>query len=192
MRLFIRLIRDYADADHGLLEPERRKKLARIQKEHARLECIATGILLREALAEYGYAVPDGPLDVDYVENGKPFIAGAPCFSLSHSGELVVCAVCDKPVGADVQVVRAISSRVAKRILSDEEYAEYKSLCGDAEKSKQYLTVRWSEKESIAKLLGKGLGADFRLLRAADYDMNTVVHVVDGTEYAISVARYRK
>ena len=163
MKLYIRKIDEYADSDTELFEESRRIRLKRIKNPKVRTECIAAGMLLREALVDYGYPVGDNPLSIRYDENGKPELSAqadnpdncktAPFFSLSHSGNIVVCAVDDEPVGADVQVVKKVSVRLPKRVLSESELNKYQKLLTDGteEDTRRYFTIRWTGKESIAK-----------------------------------------
>ncbi|MBR5712452.1 MAG: 4'-phosphopantetheinyl transferase superfamily protein [Lachnospiraceae bacterium] len=197
MKLYIRTIEEYDGVDAGLLEEKRRRRLARISSPKVRAECIAAGMLLREALADYGWPVGDRPLELAYGDGGKPYLASfaenaAPGFSLSHSGKLVVCAVDDEDIGVDVQEVRKVSARLPKKVLSDAELAEYQRLLSSGAESEAtgYFIVRWTEKESIAKLTGKGLGEDFRSLYTSQYRIHTLFHAVDGVEYIVSTAQY--
>ena len=38
-------------------------------------------------------------------ENGKPIVEGI-CFNLSHSGDYVICAVSERPVGCDIEQIK--------------------------------------------------------------------------------------
>lgn len=207
MRLYIRTIESYADSDTSLFEAARRKRLERITNPKVRSECIAAGAALREALADYGYPVGDEPLKISYDKHGKPSLETekslkaadkgpltAPYFSISHSGDIVVVAVDDEPVGADVQVVKKVSGRLPGRVLSETELSEYNSIAGTKteEEARVYFTVRWTEKESIAKLNGKGIGMDFRTIEPGNYRMHTVFRAIEGTEYVITTAQHKQ
>ena len=78
-------------------------------------------------------------------ENGKPYFPERPDihFSLSHSGEYVMCAVSDSPVGADIQKNQKISEKMQKRVFTENELE-----CASA------LSL-WCLKESFIKLKGK-------------------------------------
>ncbi len=192
MKLYVRTIADYADADTEVLEDARQRRLARITNPKVRAECIAAGSVLREALSDYGYSVGDRPLTLSYDADGKPGIADGPFFSISHSGDIVTVAVDDAPIGVDVQIVKKMSERLAKRILTEEERTEFESFGGEREKERdRYMTVRWTEKESIAKLLGGGIGINFRTIRARDYRLHTVFRTIEDEEYVITVAQNR-
>ena len=205
MKLYIRTIEDYDDADVSLLEEARRTRLARLRNPKVRAECIAAGMLLREALADYGYLVGEEPLQLAYDENGKPGLCDGtgncndggeilkPYFSLSHSGGVVICAVDDEPIGADIQVVKKLPERLPKRVLTESELAGYRQVAEEKTEveAQRYFTVRWTEKESIAKLIGKGIGMDFRTIEAGEYRLHTILREFDGTEYVITTAQYR-
>ena len=61
--------------------------------------------LLAWGAAEHWGLTPLPPLERGPM--GKPFFAGLEgrCFNLSHSGTLALCALSDRPVGVDIQVV---------------------------------------------------------------------------------------
>ena len=87
---------------------------------------------------------------------GKPRLREGPCFSLSHSGELVFCAVSDAELGCDVQKIPETEPdfRVVERCLSEGE----KRLYAGSGNRRELFTVLWSLKESYAKMDGAGLG----------------------------------
>lgn len=49
--------------------------------------------------------------------NGKPVVRHIPSFhfNLSHSGDWVVCAIDDAPVGIDIEEIKPIDLAIAKR-----------------------------------------------------------------------------
>ena len=214
MKLYIRKIEDYTDENTELLEDARRVRLVRIKNAKVRAECIASGMLLREALADYGYPVQEKPLELVYGPEEKPELKPsesckteemsqmmssvetgvlAPYFSISHSDSIVVCVVDDEPVGVDTEKVKKVSPLLPKRVLSEEENAEYCRILEEMspEAAYGYFTVRWTEKESIAKLIGKGIGMDFRTIDPSEYRLHTVFRTIDGEEYVITTAQYK-
>lgn len=50
-----------------------------------------------------------------FAEKGKPYVPGGPDVSLSHSGGLAACAVGPRPIGADLERARSVSSRMLTR-----------------------------------------------------------------------------
>ncbi len=75
-------------------------------------------------------------------------------FSLSHSGNVVAVALCDVPVGVDVQRLEDFVGRdeLARRILDSDERARFDTLAGDSRV--RYLAEMWAAKESLFKQSG--------------------------------------
>ena len=96
--------------------------------------------------------------------NGKPWFPDCPGqhFSLSHSGKLCFCALSDRPVGADIELIRPRNDSLPRYALTDREYARYETLGGNWP---AFYTL-WTRKEAWCKYTGEGLsgawGADPR------------------------------
>ncbi|MBR6530408.1 MAG: 4'-phosphopantetheinyl transferase superfamily protein [Clostridia bacterium] len=85
-------------------------------------------------------------------------------FSVSHSENVFLCAVCDAEVGVDVQVPRAESGReetLAARFFSEEERASLAALRGQEEKYLFEFARIWTRHEAAAKYTGRGLSDVF-------------------------------
>ena len=82
-------------------------------------------------------------------ETGKPY-ADEGCFSISHSGETVVCAVSETPVGVDVERIRKPPARVAQRYFTEAERAQLET------DETEFWRI-WTGKEALCKLTGEGL-----------------------------------
>ena len=136
------------------LSSYRRERLSRISRERQRELSLSAELLLIEALNTLG---PVGlPLDIHTQAGGKPILGQGPCFSLSHSGELVFCALSDEPVGADVQKLleKEPEPRLLDRCLSQKERELYRK----SGNKRELFSLLWSLKESYAKMDGAGLG----------------------------------
>lgn len=92
-------------------------------------------------------------LTVCHDEKGRPYLDGGPQISISHSGNYVLTAVADRPVGVDGEVLREIPDRLPRRVMSDGEYAFYRENGADPH---VFFTL-WTLKESYYKYLGRGL-----------------------------------
>lgn len=87
----------------------------------------------------------DSPMPrIDKTVLGKPWFPAQPdiFFSLSHTSTHVLCAVSDKPIGADVERVRSVSPRLPERVCSPKELQSFSFF--DA----------WVLKESFIKTYG--------------------------------------
>lgn len=108
-------------------------------------------LLLIKALERQGAV--ELPLDIHRSGRGKPRLAQGPEFCLSHSGELVFCAISDEPVGADVQKLARPAQTLVQRCLSGEE-RRWMDIQKDPDMA---FTILWSLKESYLKLDGRGI-----------------------------------
>lgn len=86
---------------------------------------------------------------------GKPVFAHGDKrhFNLSHSGEFVLCALSDRPVGADIEMIRPRKDGLIHYALDEEEQHRFQELGGDWP---AFYTL-WTQKESIVKYTGEGL-----------------------------------
>ena len=88
---------------------------------------------------------------------GKPYVKNVENlqFNVSHSGEWVVCAVDTEPIGIDIEIIKSINLKVAKRFFSQEEYRDFVSK--DENVKMGYFYDLWTLKESYVKAVGRGL-----------------------------------
>ena len=107
--------------------------------------------LLAQMYREYtGIQMPE----ILATDRGKPYFADGPHFSISHTKEVVFCALSEHPIGIDAeQLDRKIDLRLADKILSPAERSEYDA----AEDKRHALLTFWVLKEAAAKCSGEGL-----------------------------------
>lgn len=88
-------------------------------------------------------------------ENGKPYIENNPLyFSISHSGKYAVIAVCDKPVGADLELFKDKRHDLLTSHFPLEEQAEITD-------ERQFL-LHWTAREAFIKMKGGTLAKDMK------------------------------
>ena len=95
--------------------------------------------------------------EISRLPDGKPFFMRYPdChFNLSHSGEIVLCALSDQPVGVDVECICPRREGFPEYVFKGSDYERYQALGGDWA---AFYTL-WTEVESIIKYTGEGLKA---------------------------------
>lgn len=153
------------DRYHALMAPEKRRRVDRFRFPDDKKRTIAAELLARRAVAEW-CGVDEEGIVFDLGPHLKPFARGLPVeFSVSHSCDLAVCAVDGRPVGIDVEKIRPIDLRVAKRVCTA---AELKYLFGrppepadfayaeDPALLERFYTL-WTRKEAFGKCGGQGL-----------------------------------
>ena len=141
------------------------------------------------------------PLMLPVIEigaDGKPYFAHMQeqgyvqlYFNLSHSGDYVICALSDVPVGVDIQKTDVVREKVRQRFFSEEEKQRLED-CGQDESLRQMIfSGIWAQKEARAKLTGRGIGQILAGEREA-IEMQKM-HVSDGVigeSYPWAVARF--
>ena len=120
-----------------------------------------------------GRAPSPGELDAEVRSpGGKPYFPAFPDFhyNISHSGSYVVCAICDHPVGVDLQQIPDQAERavkIAKRFFSAQEQEALRVLQdrNDTEALCRLFCRYWTARESYIKLTGRGLAEPFENFR---------------------------
>ena len=136
-----------------LLSPQRQQRILACRHGADRARLAGAGWLLRYALSQEG--IPVHAQQFTTSPDGKPMlINGSLDFSLSHSGEWVLCAVSAKRVGVDVELPRCTLA-TARRFFAPEEVAMVEALPKSAQVDA--LLRLWTAKEAFTKALGTGL-----------------------------------
>ena len=129
---------------YALMSEERRLRCDKMRSEQDRRACICADMLIRR-LAERHLGLSAESIELCADEKGKPYIKDADChISISHSGNLVLCALSPCPIGVDVEKItqppRKIVERLGQKFESDEQFYQF-----------------WTAAESYGKLSGEGV-----------------------------------
>ena len=156
-----RMILDLQEAELArcweALSPPDRERARRLSRPEVHRRFVAARAGLRSVLAGY-IAVPPCSLPLQEGPHGKPQLPDGPRFSLSHSGDLALCAVArDREVGVDVEQLRPVpeADSIARRWFSEEEWAAYR-VAADARLDGAFLRS-WTQREAFLKAIGVGL-----------------------------------
>lgn len=141
--------------------------------------------LLRKSIAEYtGDAKRAGELisGLRTGENGKPYIEGFDCFSVSHTGGIWAVLIDIRECGLDIQLSKKCDvSAISRRIYAGEDAEIIAMLHGeDPEKAKDAFFRLWARREALAKAMG-GTVYDTSLPSVRDDVLS-----VNGRQYRIS------
>jgi len=153
---------DFPDNVMPLLSEQRREKVRQLGSVQSKKASAAAYLLLRTALKEV-YGINKACL-FTYTVKGKPMLKDHPLiwFSISHSHNIAACVVSDHEVGVDVQKITKVSDKVARRVLTDDEYDVFKS----TSEPDIYFCEVWTVKESFLKKTGQGIAAELRDISA--------------------------
>lgn len=161
-------IRDLTDAEYNkwylLMNTDKQRRVDRFRFVDDKKRTVAGEMLARKAIAEWCGVAPES-ITFGIKEHGKPYVKDLTVeFNISHSGDMVVCAVNDKPIGIDIEQIRPIDLTVAKRICTDKELLyvfghtptdEDFTYTSDTEILTRFFEL-WTAKEAYGKLIGKG------------------------------------
>lgn len=125
MKLYLYDIRKMENADYQYwYSVMSHKKQQRVDEFHFfddRKRTVSGEMLIRKAISNWCDISAEDIL-FDITEHGKPYAKDLPIeFNISHSGNIVACAVDDKPIGIDIEKIRPVDLSIAKRICSFEE-----------------------------------------------------------------------
>lgn len=175
------------------VDSDRRAKVERISAEKERYRCLGAGLLLADII-EKELGIHSNNIMLSYGDNGKPSLVGYKDFyyNLSHSGDMVVIAYGNVPVGIDVEYLERrnrYNEAVIKRCFTETEQ-EYAISNGD----KGFFDI-WTMKEAYLKLSGKGVSIPLNSftvnpIEQACSDENIKMKLFSEEDYVIAVATY--
>jgi len=140
------------------MDAQRQEKIRRCQHEVDKQRSLLAGVLLKMGLE-------------------KDKSAEQIFYSISHSGNYVVCVLSDRRVGIDIEnKFRSVFSeskeekmdRIAQKCLTMGEEIRYRS-CEDEDRVDMLMNF-WTRKESYSKAMGKGLALDFSKIDTEEMD----------------------
>ena len=169
--------------------------LAKVSAQRRERLSLAVYLLLMEGL-EKEYGILEPPL-FDYTPEGKPFLSQHPGihFSFSHSGTVALCALSDRPVGADVETTRKITPSLISYTMNEvteamkgHEQFEVAIINASENPTMQFLHF-WTRKEALLKLTGEGIRNNLRMVlaEAEKYQMETI----QTENYIYSIVQYK-
>lgn len=125
----------------------RREYISRVKNPNAKKLCLGAGLLVAKLIGQ----------DEKTDDKGKPFVFGKNEFSISHSEDIVLIAVSDKKVGADIEFMdKKDVLKLAKRFMTG---SEYRIILASEHPQKEFYAI-WTKKESFVKMQGTGFDKD--------------------------------
>ena len=165
----------------GCSQEERKEKIKRCKVSKKR-DIMAVSQIFAKACIKKTFGIDIKKQEIRYGEFEKPYLFGYPDihFNISHSEELLVCAVSDKNVGIDAEKIGEYSKKLIERVCSEEELERVLK----SDNVNYEFCKLWTKKEAYSKLLGTGI-QDFKM---KDIEYRNVF-TYDYGEYIISVAK---
>ncbi len=159
MKIYLINIEDISGSELALwfnnMSDSRKEEIRNIKIKSKQISRIVSDHLCRKAVSEF-CNIPETEIGFSKNEYGKPYASGTDaCFSVSHSGNLVICAVSENEIGIDIEKKRKIRLDAAKKFAND---AEMEYIGNDTDR---FFEI-WTLKEAYFKCIGTGLGADIK------------------------------
>lgn len=176
---------------YSVMDREKQHRVDRFRLIDDRKRTVAGDMLARLSIAEW-CDIPAESICFQMNKFGKPFAKGLPVeFNISHSGNVVVCAVDSVPVGIDVEHIRPIDMKVVNYICCSD---ELKYIFGQKTYDKDFTIAHnpeflarffeiWTAKEAYCKCLGTGI-TDLKLINTQS-DTMQIRRLVFG-DYCVS------
>ena len=173
------------------LDDIKRARIERTRQRKDRLRTVLADDLARHMLGE-AMGISPTAVRFSYAANGKPSVAGGGYeFSISHSDDIVVVAINEGPVGIDVEHIREVSPRLARKYFCDDENfyvfghepkdVDFEHMAS-TDIRMRFFEI-WTAKEAYLKRLGEGLSH----LRSVNTTLHPFErHIIDN-EYLVSI-----
>ncbi|MFZ0407161.1 MAG: 4'-phosphopantetheinyl transferase superfamily protein [Cyanobium sp.] len=142
----------------GLSSAERERLQRYRQAQDADRFLLGRGLMRRWLAQLQGCSAGDLPFTS--LAHGKPMVAGAPQFNVSHSGDLILLGLHrERAVGVDLEQDRARLDwqRIARRFLGEAALEGLRQAPGDETTRRQAFLLAWCGLEARLKAEGRGL-----------------------------------
>lgn len=117
--------------------------------------------------------------NIEIIREGKPYIKDYPYqFNLSHSGDYLLLAVGDAPIGADIEKITKIRPKMMEKYFNPAEQKQVQT-----SGIKKFFEI-WTQKESYVKYTGEGIKA---LSKDLIYPEDVAFFTEQYEDYQISV-----
>ncbi|PEF72423.1 4'-phosphopantetheinyl transferase [Bacillus pseudomycoides] len=143
-----------------ILPVERQEKIPRFIHEIDAMRSLIGDLLIRSLIFRHLGLLPH---EIQIITNryGKPYLQHNKSFhfNISHSGDWIICAVDEKPVGIDIEKIEKLNVAIAAEFFAPEENSNLQKK--NEEEKLLFFYRYWSLKESYSKALGLGLSLPF-------------------------------
>ena len=162
------------------IDSSKLKKIISNNKHNADNSII--GIVLAKKAINETFSIPLDEINICYEQSGRPFIEDHSEIhvSISHSNDLVVCAVSNCEIGIDVEKIRQYNPKLANKYFSNK---EIEIICSSYNKDKEFTKI-WTQKEAALKCTGLGISK----LLDTDYFKDFDYHTTEFDDYVITLA----
>ena len=187
-----------------LVSDQRREQALAYKHLFGQFCCLKSYELLMQLLASSGSQTPDAGFSTPdtgrrtpdtglplflYNEHGAPRLEHGPCFSISHCKHAIAVAISEKPIGIDIEHIRAAKPELVERTMNEQEQNEIWT----AASPDIAFTRLWTQKEAVLKMQGTGIlsidGMKNTLVALEQVNLQTKVHIDKQYAYTLAILR---
>lgn len=140
---------------YEFVDEEKKKKVMKLMRNEDKMRALIGDTLARVLICRT-LECKNKDVKYKYNEYGKPYLENNIEFNISHSGNYVVVAIDDLPLGIDIEEMKKIEFEGIAKGYYDE--SEYKWIINhNKEEQMKCFYILWTLKESYVKYVGKGL-----------------------------------
>lgn len=186
-------IRDLTETEYkkyySLMSRERQEKVDSLNIYDDKKRTVVGEMLVKKEIANLLEINPES-INIYPNKSGKPYAENCSLeFNISHSENIVVCAIDKNKIGIDIEKIRPINLKIAKRICNED---ELNYLFGFTPKENDFKYTEdvnilnrffeiWTGKEAYGKCVGTGL----KNLINHSFNKTDFFQIIDG--YALSI-----
>jgi len=138
---------------YPLLSPFEQAKIDKYRVANAAVLSMAGKYLLLKGLQYFKLSPPINLADLDYSEFKRPIISPNIDFNISHSGDMVSCALCPNfTIGYDIEEIKPNALSDFRIVFTAEEIQQIKA----APNPMIHFFRYWTQKEAVMKGDGRG------------------------------------
>lgn len=169
-----------------LMTTQKQNRVNRLKNEIDRKRTVAGEMLTRKAISEL-CNISEEKIKFNVDSYGKPFVVNLSVeFNISHSGDMVVCAVDDSPVGIDIEQIRNVDLNICKHICTEKEMKYIYE--NDKNSTIRFFEV-WTLKEAYIKKIGKGMQIPLNTFNVLNEGFKCKADTYYINDYVVSVFR---
>lgn len=192
MEIYIKAISDFSNAEYKeyyeMMDDTRKSAILRLRFDGDKKRSILGEALVRKAISKKCNMAERDILFCreDY---GKPFCLNADIhFSISHSKEMVACAISQNRIGIDIEKMRKLETRIARISCTEKDLEYVFGFNGIPEEFDKDSLLRffrlWTAKEAYFKFQGTGI---VKLKDISYIDIEKLCKTQIDKEYMINV-----
>lgn len=165
-----------------LISPEKAKKIARISSADKKKQRLYSELFARAVIGRH-LEITNEEISFEFSDMGKPFLAGYPDFhfNISHTGGAVLLGISDAPVGVDIERIRPVHAKIARRFFAPAE-REY---VGEGNGYSRRFFEIWTAKEAFLKKEGLGISVPLSSFDVTSKDIDGLFSRFEWEDYII-------